>query len=80
MVQQSLNSTSVSMTVGSARVEVSPRESSSCEAIFLKIRLIILPLRVFGRAGAHCITSGAAKGPIVVRTHVMRALLSSDVS
>ena len=30
---------------------------------------MILPLRVFGRAGAHWIASGAAMAPISLRTH-----------
>ncbi|KMQ53429.1 hypothetical protein ACS96_28575 [Pseudomonas aeruginosa] len=41
-------------TPGSARVEVSPRLSSSLQAILRRIRRMILPERVFGRLGAHC--------------------------
>ena len=44
-------SCSMVTTPGSARVEVSPRSSSSL-AIFRKTRRIILPERVFGRLGA----------------------------
>ena len=43
----------VSITLGSAKVETSPNESSSLDAILRKIRLMILPLRVFGKAGAN---------------------------
>ena len=40
-------------TAGSASVETSPRLSVSFSAILRRIRRMILPLRVFGRAGAH---------------------------
>jgi hypothetical protein len=40
-------------------------------ATFLKIRLMILPLRVLGRAGAQWMVSGAAKGPIALHTKKM---------
>src|SRR6185312_6383958 len=53
-----------STTVGSARVEVSPREPMSPSAIFLRMRRMILPERVLGRPGANWITSGLAMGPI----------------
>ncbi len=39
-----------STTAGSARVDVSPMFSVSPEAIFLRMRLMILPDRVLGRA------------------------------
>ena len=58
-----------STTDGSANVEVSPRFSKSPSAIFLKILLIILPERVFGRAGAFCNKSGFAIGPISFETN-----------
>ena len=40
-------------TAGSASVEMSPRFAWSFSAIFLSIRRMILPERVFGRPGAH---------------------------
>ena len=40
---------------------------------------MILPERVLGRPGAHWMTSGAAKGPISVRTHLTRAARNSSV-
>ena len=53
-----------STTSGSANVLVSPIVSISSVAIFLKIRRMILPERVLGRAGAQWMTSGEAMGPI----------------
>lgn len=53
-----------STTDGSASVLVSPSSSSCLDAIFLRILLIIFPLRVFGRPGAQWILSGAANAPI----------------
>ena len=38
-------------------------------AILRRIRRMILPERVFGRPGAHWMTSGTAMGPISLRTH-----------
>mmetsp|Transcript_3434 Transcript_3434/g.7500 ORF Transcript_3434/g.7500 Transcript_3434/m.7500 type:complete len:253 (-) Transcript_3434:511-1269(-) len=55
-------------TVGSARVLMSPRESSSLFAILRRMRRIILPERVFGRPGAQWMTSGVAMGPMALRT------------
>ena len=63
-LQRSASSISWSTTFGSASVLVSPSSSNCLEAIFLKILLIIFPLLVFGRPGAQCILSGAAKAPI----------------
>ena len=37
---------------------------------------MILPLRVFGRAGAHWIASGEAIGPISLRTQATSSLRS----
>ena len=45
--------TSSITTSGSASVEVSPKLSVSFAAILRRIRRMILPLRVFGRPGAH---------------------------
>ena len=42
-----------STTAGSANVEVSPRLEKSSSAIFLRMRRMILPERVFGRPGAN---------------------------
>lgn len=60
--------TRVSTTDGSARVLVSPRSWPSPAAIFTRMRRIILPLRVLGRASANWIISGSAIGPISFRT------------
>src|SRR5215469_6849074 len=46
-------STSSFTTAGSASVDVSPRLSVSFAAILRRILRMILPLRVFGSAGAH---------------------------
>ena len=59
--------TSVSTTEGSASVVVSPRFLSPL-AILVRIRLMILPLLVLGRASANCSLSGLAIGPITFRT------------
>src|SRR5688572_7455513 len=56
--------TTLFRSLGSASVEVSPRFPTSFSAILRKIRRMILPLRVFGSAGANCSTSGVAIGPI----------------
>ncbi len=40
---------------------------------------MILPDRVLGSPGAHCRMSGAAKGPISPRTHLISALRSSSL-
>ena len=58
----------LSTTVGSAKVETSPIWSVSPVAILRKILRIIFPERVLGRAGAQCIASGVAIGPITERT------------
>src|SRR3954451_2259847 len=57
-----------STTLGSARVEVSPRLPNSFSAILRRMRRMILPERVLGRPGANWITSGEAIGPISLRT------------
>ena len=41
----------MSTTLGSDSVDMSPNSSGLLSAIFLKIRLIILPDRVFGKLG-----------------------------
>ncbi len=46
-------STNSVTTAGSASVDISPRLSVSFAAILRRIRRMILPLRVFGSAGAH---------------------------
>ena len=56
-----------SITLSSARVDVSPR-SWSPRAILRRIRRMIFPERVFGKAGAFCTKSGWANGPIFFRT------------
>ena len=66
-------------TPGSARVLVSPRPSVSLAAILRRMRRMILPLRVFGRPGAHWMASGAAIGPISRRTQVISSLRRSSV-
>ena len=68
-----------STTAGSARVDVSPRLSTSLAAILRRIRRIILPLRVLGSPGAQWITSGAAIGPISRRTHATSSCRSASV-
>src|SRR5437868_6076031 len=65
-------------TLGSARVEVSPRLSSSLQAILRKIRRMILPERVFGKAGAHWIRSGLAKLPISLLTSASSSFFNSS--
>ena len=40
---------------------------------------MILPERVFGRLGAHWITSGEAIGPISLRTHATSSLRSASL-
>ena len=42
-----------STTLGSARVEVSPRLPNSLSAILRRMRRMIFPDRVFGRPGAN---------------------------
>src|SRR4051812_16384733 len=58
-----------STTAGSASVLVSPRLPNSSSAILRKMRRMILPERVLGSDGANWIRSGAAIGPISLRTH-----------
>ena len=53
---------------GSSSVDVSPRCAVSPVATLRRILRMIFPLRVLGSAGALCTTSGAAKGPISLRT------------
>src|SRR4029079_15884308 len=57
-----------STTVGSARVEVSPKPSVAPSAILRRIRRMILPDRVLGSAGLKWIFSGAAMPPMSLRT------------
>src|SRR5690349_19574643 len=66
-------------TVGSAKVEVSPRLPYSFSAILRRMRRMILPERVLGRPGAHWIRSGLAIGPISLRTHWISSLRSVSV-
>src|SRR5262249_41195849 len=61
-------------TVGSARVETSPSGSCSLAAILRRILRMILPLRVFGRLGAHWMRSGEAMGPMCFLTHATSSL------
>src|SRR5579859_17488 len=72
-------STSSVTTAGSASVEVSPRLSVSFAAILRRMRRMILPLRVFGSAGAHWIASGEAIGPISLRTQATSSLRNSSL-
>ena len=72
-----LFSTKLSITVGSAKVVVSPNWSCSFAAIFLSILLIILPDLVFGKPGANWIKSGVAIGPICFLTHNFKSLSKS---
>ena len=62
------SSTKLSTTLGSAKVDVSPRLLISPSAIFLNILRIIFPDLVFGKAGVYCILSGFAWGPISLTT------------
>ena len=55
-------------TPGSSKVEVSPKLATSPSAIFLKMRRMILPLRVFGSPVTNCILSGLAMAPIIFET------------
>src|SRR3954468_3278153 len=57
-----------STTPGSAKVEVSPKLPGSSSAILRRMRRMILPERVLGRPGENWIWSGAAIGPISLRT------------
>src|SRR6476646_6393159 len=66
-------------TAGSGSVDISPSASTSFSAIFRKIRRMILPDRVLGRPGANWMTSGAAIGPISLRTHATSSLRRSPV-
>src|SRR5262245_12856530 len=68
-----------STTVGSARVEVSPRLPYSSSAILRRILRMILPERVFGRPGANWIGSGEAIGPISLRTQAISSLRRSSL-
>ena len=60
--------TSTSTTSGSASVLVSPSWSGASSAILRRMRRMILPLRVFGKPGAHWMWSMLAMGPISLRT------------
>jgi len=70
--------TSVSTTPGSASVVISPSASNSSAAIFLKMRRMIFPDRVFGSPGAQWITSGCASAPIAA-AHVLHQLGAQGV-
>ena len=69
-----------STTVGSARVDVSPRASISPLATFRRMRRMIFPDRVRGNADVGQIISGVAKGPIAVRTAFLNCLIKSSLS
>ena len=69
----------LSTTDGSDSVEVSPSWSSSPAKIFLKMRLIIFPLRVFGRSGTMKTIFGAANGPMLFLTCMINSLRSDCV-
>ncbi len=56
-------------TEGSRRVLISPKLSPSPAAIFLNIRLIILPERVFGRPLTNCILSDLEIAPTFFLTN-----------
>ena len=71
---------SLSTTDGSNRVDVSPKVSSSPAAILRKIRRMILPLLVMGKATVGMIISGVAKGPIEVLTAFRNSLINSSLS
>src|SRR5689334_4370253 len=66
-----------STTAGSASVEVSPSAPTSSSAILRRIRRMIFPERVLGRPGANWMTSGAAIGPISLRTQATSSLRNS---
>src|SRR5215469_9784126 len=69
-----------STTVGSARVEVSPRLAVSPSAILRRMRRMILPERVLGRPGANWITSGLAMGPISWPTNWRSSSFSASLA
>ena len=54
----------LSTSDGSASVDVSPSAPNSFSAILRRMRRMILPLRVLGRAGVKWRWSGLAIGPI----------------
>ncbi len=56
-----------STMLGSKSVEVSPIESVLPVAIFLRIRRMIFPERVFGNHGTKYKSFGSANPPISVR-------------
>src|SRR5579864_8103128 len=64
---------SASTIVGSASVEMSPKPSVAPSAIFLKIRRMIFPDRVFGSAGVKWIFSGAENAPMSCRTSLINS-------
>src|SRR5947209_5114029 len=66
-----------STTAGSASVEASPSAPTSSSAILRRMRRMIFPERVLGRPGANWITSGAAMGPISLRTQATSSLRNS---
>ena len=68
-----------STTLGSARVEVSPKLLTSPLAIFRKMRRMIFPERVFGSASVQCRISRVAIGPISLRTQSRTPLYSAGV-
>ena len=56
-------------TLGSARVEISPRSSVWLAATFLRILLMIFPDLVLGNPVVNCIISGTAKPEIFPFIH-----------
>src|SRR3954453_4183583 len=67
-----------STTLGSARVEVSPRPDVAPSAILRRMRRMILPERVLGSAGVKWILSGAANAPMSLRTSWFSSLRSAS--
>lgn len=70
----------VSTILGSASVEMSPKESVSPETIFRRMRLMIFPLRVMGREGEMTIMSGEQKAPTSFRTLTRSSVSNSGDS
>ena len=65
---------SLSTTLGSANVEVSPRLEVSPVAILRRIRRMIFPERVLGSESVQCKKSGVAIGPISFLTQSLTSL------
>src|SRR5436309_2701200 len=68
-----------STTLGSARVDVSPRFSKESSAILRRMRRMIFPDRVLGRFGANWMRSGEAIGPISLRTQATSSLRNGSL-